>query len=204
MNDQLNAQQKKVQKRSRISIIVLLLVFIAPWLFALFFYMNPEFQPGPKNKGILYKPVVNISEFNFVTTDGNKFTLQELLGKWTLVYIGGRSCATMCQETLLKARNGIIAQGKEGSRVRYIYISTDKQFIQAESLKSEYAGLILLTPVDDGSKDSLSLFSTGKEAQVGKDDRLYLVDPAGNILMYYPAGFKDLGLMEDLKHLLKL
>jgi cytochrome oxidase Cu insertion factor (SCO1/SenC/PrrC family) len=204
MNDQLNAEQKKVQKRSRTSIVILLLVFIAPWLFALFFYMNPQFQPGPKNKGILYKPVINLNKFNFVSVEGNPFTLEELLGKWTLIYIGGAECAAMCQETLLKARNGIIAQGKEGTRVRYIYISLEQRFAQLESLKNKYAGLILLTAANEAGLDSLSMFRAGNDGQVGKDDRLYLVDPAGNLLMHYPAGFKDLGLMEDLKHLLKL
>lgn len=204
MNSELNAKQKKVQKRSRLSLVILLLVFISPWLFALFFYMNPQWQPGPKNKGVLFKPVVSLDKFDFVSIDGNQFTLEQLQGKWTLVYIGSGECAAMCQETLLKARNGIIAQGAEGTRVRYIYISTNQEFKQAKFLKKEYAGLILLTTTDDGSKDTLSLFSTENFEQVGKDDRLYLLDPAGNILMYYPAGFKDLGLMEDLKHLLKL
>lgn len=204
MSNELNVQQKKVQKRSRLTLIVLLLVFMMPWFFAKLFVSNPEWQPGPKNNGVLYKPVVSLSEFNFSTIDGQLFGLEQLRGKWTLIYIGSAECADECKQTLLKARNGIIAQGAEGTRVRYIYISTDQQFKQVESLKKEYAGLILLTSADENSLKTLSLFGNENAEQVGKDNRLYLLDPAGNILMYYPAGFRDLGLMEDLKHLLKL
>ena len=46
-------------------------------------------------------------------------------------------------------------------------------------------------------------FRVDQKQQPGTDNRLYLVDPNGNILLHYPYGFKDIGLMEDLKHLLK-
>ena len=204
MNNQLNEQQKKDQQRSRTSLVVLLAIFLVPILLAYLVHKNPSLRPGStKNNGVLFKPAVTLTDFTFRTEDGKKFTIEELRGKWALVYIGGEVCDQACKLTLAKARNGIIAQGSEGNRVRYFYISTGKQFKDLELLKKNYPGMVMLKRADGFAKKVFSQFSTGNVEQVGKDNRLYLVDPAGNILMHYPAGFKDLGLMEDLKHLLK-
>jgi len=204
MNNQLNEQQIKVQRRSRTSLVILLAIFLVPIFLAYVVHKNPSLQPGStKNNGILFKPVVTLTDFTFKTRSGTHFTIDQLRGKWALVYIGGAECSSLCQETLLKARNGIIAQGAEGTRIRYFYISTDKQLNETGLIKKEHPGMVILSSVDDKSRNIFSQFSIGNEHQVGKDDRLYLVDPAGNILMHYPAGFKDIGLMEDLKHLLK-
>lgn len=200
----MNEQTSQAQKRSRTSLVALLAIFLIPVILAYIVHKNPSLRPGAtKNNGILFKPVVTLTEFDFSRQDGGSYTIEQLRGKWALIYIGEQSCTVSCQETLAKARNGIIAQGGEGTRVRYFYITTGKQHSDLDKLKKAYPGLVLLTAPQNKIDSSLAPFSIGKGHQVGQDDRLYLVDPAGNILMHYPAGFKDLGLMEDLKHLLK-
>jgi hypothetical protein len=34
--------------------------------------------------------------------------------------------------------------------------------------------------------------------------RIYLVDPLGNVMMFYPAGAPAKGMLEDMKRLLRL
>jgi cytochrome oxidase Cu insertion factor (SCO1/SenC/PrrC family) len=201
MTEQINQQDKKARQRSRISLIVLIAIFLVPIMMAYIVHKNPSLQPGStKNHGILYKPAVALDDFSFVTLDSKTYTVEQLRGKWWLIYVGTGSCEAICQETLLKAKNGIIAQGGEGIRVRYAYITTGEKHADVEALKKQYPGILLL---NTDEKSTLAKFKIDAQHRVGSDDRLYLVDPAGNLLMHYPAGFKDLGLMEDLKHLLK-
>ena len=201
MTEKINQQDNKARQRSRISLIVLIAIFLVPIIMAYIVHKNPSLQPGStKNHGILYKPAVALDTFSFVTLDSKTFTAEQLRGKWWLIYIGKGSCEAICQETLLKAKNGIIAQGGEGIRVRYTYITTGEKHTDVEALKKQYPGILLL---NTDEKSTLAKFKIDAQHRVGSDDRLYLVDPAANLLMHYPAGFRDLGLMEDLKHLLK-
>jgi len=103
-----------------------------------------------------------------------------------------------------RVRDGRLAQGGEGNRINYYYIVNADSFDEDQAAMSRvYPRLVLLKDNKQQRDRVLRQFRIGKDHVVGSDNRLYLVDPAGNLLMHYPQGFKDLGLMEDLKHLLK-
>ncbi len=201
----MNEAQRKIQQRSRVKLVILFSIFLLPIIFAYVIYKNPQWQPGStKNNGILVNPVVTFSRFDLQTMDGKKFSAEQLRGKWSLIYIGKQTCDEICKETLLKAMNGLIAQGREASRINYYYIVNANKFNADHSAMAEsYPRLVFLKGDKKQRTMLLPKFSVSKEHKVGDDDRLYLLDPAGVLLMHYPSGFKDLGLMEDLKHLLK-
>lgn len=193
------------QQRSQLKLILILLVFLLPVIAAYIIHLNPQWLPTTtKNNGVLYKPVVNLQNFTLRTDADKPFSLKEMLGKWALVYIGKDSCDKACQETLYKARDSRWAQGKEALRINYYYIVTGDKFSgdQAALLKAN-PGLILLHGDAQQRNALIQQFRVNQKQQPGSDNRLYLVDPNGNLLMHYPEGFKDIGLMEDLKHLLK-
>lgn len=201
----MNEVQKKIQQRSRVKLVILFSIFLLPIIVAYVLYKNPQWQPGSsKNNGILFNPVVIFSSFDLQTMDGKKFSAEQLRGKWSLIYIGKQTCDEICKQTLLKAMNGLIAQGREASRINYYYIvNADKFDADRSAMAESYPRLVFLKGDKKQRAMLLPKFSVGKEHKVGDDDRLYLLDPAGVLLMHYPSGFKDLGLMEDLKHLLK-
>lgn len=201
----MNEVQKKIQQRSRVKLVILFSIFLLPIIVAYVLYKNPQWQPGSsKNNGILFNPVVIFSSFDLQTMDGKKFSAEQLRGKWSLIYIGKQTCDEICKQTLLKAMNGLIAQGREASRINYYYIVNADKFDADHSAMAESYPRLVFLKGDKKQRDMLlPKFSVGKEHKVGDDDRLYLLDPAGVLLMHYPSGFKDLGLMEDLKHLLK-
>jgi len=194
-----------LQQRSRLKLLLIFLIFLVPVIAAFIIYLNPQWMPkAAKNNGVLYKPVVNLQNFTLRTSSDKPFGLQDMLGKWSLVYIGKDTCDKACQETLFKARDSRWAQGTEALRVNYYYIVAADSFSgdQAALLKSD-PGLVLLHGDAQQRKALIQQFRFDQSHQPGSDNRLYLVDPNGNLLMHYPEGFKDIGLMEDLKHLLK-
>jgi cytochrome oxidase Cu insertion factor (SCO1/SenC/PrrC family) len=196
---------KQAITRSRWKLILLAAVFVVPVLAAYIIHINPQWIPkSTKNYGILYKPTVRLSNFTLQTQDNKPYTLDMLRGKWSLVYIGSGSCHKICEETLIKARDGRWAQGTEATRIHYYYVLTTDGFNgDVAKLLKTYPGLILLHGNPEQRAQFIQQFRTSKTQQPGSDDRLYLVDPAGMLLMHYPVGFRHIGLMEDLKYLLK-
>ena len=186
-------------------LILLLLVFLLPIVLAYVIHKNPQWQPGStKNYGILYKPAINLGKFTLRTQDDKPFSLDDMRGKWSLIYIGTGSCDQACEETLIKARDARWAQGTEAPRINYYYLLTADTFSgdQAKLLK-DFPGLIILHGSSGQRAPFISQFHASQNPQPGSDNRLYLVDPAGVLLMQYPFGFRHIGLMEDLKYLLK-
>ena len=196
---------KQEIRRSQRKLVVLLLVFLLPVIIAFVMHLNPQWLPkSTKNNGMLFSPVVSLHNFMLRTQADKPFSLADMRGKWSLVYIGGTSCDKACQETLFKARDSRWAQGTEALRVNYYYlVAADKFSGDLAALMKANPGLIMLHGGATQRDPLIQQFRIDQKQQLGSDNRLYLVDPNGNILLHYPYGFKDIGLMEDLKHLLK-
>lgn len=196
---------KREIMRSRLKLLSLMLVFLLPVLIAYVYYKNPQWQPtSTKNYGVLYKPTLRLNKFSLRTQNDKTYTLDDLRGKWSLIYIGTGSCDPACQETLIKARDARWAQGTEATRINYYYLlSADKFTGDMPKLLKTYPGLIMLHGDAEQRRQLIQQFQVNKTQQPGSDNQLYLVDPAGMLLMHYPFGFRHIGLMEDLKYLLK-
>lgn len=197
--------EKQAVRRSQWKLILLAAVFVLPVVAAYIIHINPQWIPkSTKNYGILFKPTVQLADFTLQTQDDKPFTLDKMRGKWSLIYIGDGSCQHDCEETLVKARDGRWAQGTEATRINYYYILTSDNYSgDYTKLMKTYPGLILLHGTAQQRDGFIKQFRTDKTQQVGGDNRLYLVDPAGMLLLHYPFGFRHIGLMEDLKYLLK-
>jgi len=201
----MNEKQIAKRKRSRLTLVFLVLVFVMPVVLAFLFYMNPQWQPaGTRNYGTLFKPPVSLSEFTLQTGQGEHFALDHLRGKWSLIYIGRNTCEQACRETLYKAGAARIAQGVEAGRINYYYLLAADRFDgNIDVLYKDYPRLVMLRGTPEQRAAVLRQFALQPDHVPGQDDRLYLVDPLGNLILHYPAGFRDIWLMEDLKHLLK-
>lgn len=197
--------EKQAVRRSQWKLILLAAVFVVPVLAAYIIYLNPQWIPkSTRNYGILFKPTVRLSGFTLLTQENRPFSLDNMRGKWSLIYIGSGNCDKSCEETLIKARDGRWAQGTEATRINYYYVLTTDKFNgdDAKLLKT-YPGLIVLHGDAKQREQLIPQFRSNKTLEPGRDNRLYLVDPAGMLLMHYPFGFRHIGLMEDLKYLLK-
>lgn len=199
----MNTKQETL--RSRAKLIILILIFVMPIVAAYILHKNPEWQPkSTKNFGVLYKPTVKLNGFSLQTQESKTFTLADMQGKWSLVYIGAASCDDQCQATLIKARDARLAQGTEATRINYYYIVAADRFTDdVQILSKQHHSLIMLQGTSEQRNAVIQQFRIDKAHQPGSDNRLYLVDPAGMVFLHYPFGFEHVGLMEDLRHLLK-
>lgn len=191
--------------RSRLKLGLLFLIFLLPVIAAYVLYKNPQWQPkGTINHGNLVKPPVRLKPFKLLSQMNKPYDLDKLRGKWSLIYIGGSQCDKSCQETLIKARDARWAQGTAGTRVKYYYVlTTDKFSGDAAKLHKEFPGMTILHGDAKQRAALIQQFRVSQGQQLGRDNQIYLVDPTGMFIMHYPYGFKHIGLIEDLRHLLK-
>ncbi len=191
--------------RSRVLLIAVGLVFLIPVVLAIALHsMDRPWRPSSTvNHGELVRPVRPLDAFTLRTLEGQPVGRDALLDLWTLVYIDTSGCDNICRRNLYKIRQVRLAQGAERSRVQRLFVLTDAG--ELESLKGalrEHPGLNVVTGAPKALERFMAPFElpgqTARRAQ-----RVYLVDPLGNLMMSYPPDADPGGMVEDLERLLK-
>jgi len=186
------------KSRSLAPLWAMVAVFAAPAIAAWFFYLNPEYLPsGRSNKGELIDPVVALpSDLALSTGDGSDFPRDLLEGKWTLVYLASGACDDACRNQLIAMRQIRLALGESQRSVERLLVLTDTTATDlARELGAEFAGMRIAL----GGGRLAELLGEGTVAL----DRIYILDPMGNLMMRYAAGAPARDTLEDLEHLLK-
>lgn len=193
------------KKKNRMMILAMVVAFITPMLIAAFLVNTTSdwMSWSRKNVGTLVHPAHPLTTFELIQhKDGIPLNLDTIQGKWNVIYIGGSACDAECHDVLYKTRQSRLAKGKEMSRIRRFYVLNEEAGNTAELLKffaEQHPDLIMLT----GDKANRQAFiEQFKPDGQQKANRVYLVDPLGNFMMFYEADFPAKGLIKDLGRLL--
>lgn len=181
---------------------VMLAVFAAPGLAALFFYLNPQYLPtGRSNLGELISPVVAIpADLALVAPDGVPLNRDALEGKWTLVYLAGEDCADPCRSRLWDLRQIRVALGEASLSTERLLIMTDLAAVGlAGELATDYPGMHVALTDQAGGERLLGLLGGGNTAL----DRVYILDPMGNLMMRYAPDAPAKDTLNDMGRLIK-
>lgn len=193
-------EQSTNRWKSRAIVTGIFLLFFLPILgsWYLVFFTDYKHGGGGVQHGILINPprqLEDVELFDLLSSRTGK-----LHGKWTMLMIVASGCDQACTDNLYRLRQLQLAMGKDMHRLQRAAWFMDKTVQQdAGRLFAEYAGQTLLSPAN-GGKDFLSRFMVN-----GKFDNhaIYLIDPAGFLMMAYPADTKPSGIIKDLKRLLR-
>jgi cytochrome oxidase Cu insertion factor (SCO1/SenC/PrrC family) len=95
-----------------------------------------------------------------------------------------------------------LAQGENMRRVQRLFLVTDSAAADLRKLLADYPDMaVAFAPV--AQTNALSpLFSIEGTPMKGSN-RVYLVDPLGNLMMYYRPDSDPQGMIRDLERLLK-
>jgi len=184
--------------RARRQVILVSALFLGPLLVAaLLYYGNSSWLPiGRTNHGHLLVPIENIY------SEGGQnskplLSAGENEGRWLLFYLNMAECDDACQEALHRLRQSRLMLGSEMARVRRVFLhgaaAPDTLFIERE-----HRGLMMLGDQDLGE------FLHSKQPQDLPPGGLFLVDPLGNLVMYFSAELEPGDMVDDIKHLLDL
>jgi cytochrome oxidase Cu insertion factor (SCO1/SenC/PrrC family) len=189
-------------KSSMAPLWAMIAIFAAPAIAAWFFYLNPEYLPsGRANRGELIEPVAALpADLGLFNPDGTRFDRSGLDGKWTLVYLAGSACTDACMEHLIALRQIRLALGESQLSVERLLIVTDPNAADlAADLGAELEGMRVAVTDAAGGRALLDLLGEGAAAL----ERIYILDPMGNLMMRYAPGARAEDTLEDMERLLK-
>lgn len=171
-------------KKSRLSLYALLAVLLVPFV-AAYVMVAMDYTPSKTtNHGEFLSEKININQFDF-KHKGEAIPLQ---GNWrVLTVIQDEQCKQVCQDSLMHTFNLIGSLGKNKERIGSLYfvpheveqnpnVRQQKQFQRVTAEKSQIESL---------------------------EQGIYIIDPMGMFVMQFPATGEHVGLLKDLKKLLR-
>lgn len=183
------------RKRSaRVYLLLIAAVFFGPLLLAAWLYYSGYFvQPDSRaNNGTLLEPIVNLedrlpaSPLHDVRDD-----------KWQLLYEFSGPCEDDCRNGLYTIRQVRLMLGREMDRVGRIFLHDDSP-LDTLFLDSEHQGLTTL------EEPALKAFLHSKTPAELDEGGYYLIDPQGNLVLYFEPGLNPRDVVDDIKRLLRL
>jgi len=194
---------------SRQALVLLALLFLMPVLVAYLMHMRVEHGWRPSsttNKGTLIQPPRKLTlPTGLVSPTGKPLSPDFLGGKWTLVYIDDAACGDACRNKLNQMHEVRLAQGENLRRVQRLFLVMDMDMSGTGGLTkilADYPDMAtaLLSP---GQAAAIApVFSVAGTPMQGAGN-VYLVDPLGNLMMYYRPDADPRGIIQDLQRLLK-
>ena len=184
---------KNKGRAARLQLVLIALVFLGPLVLAAWLYFGGSaFQPaGRTNHGELLKPLVNIRE---ALPDSSIHDHND--GRWLLVYANDATCDADCEFALYTMRQSRLMLGMEMDRLVRVFLHGESAPYTVY-LADEHTGLITL------SDSGFSALLKNKRPSERSAGGYYLVDPLGNIVMYFPPDIEPYDMVEDIKRLLK-
>ena len=165
----------------KIKFLLIVFVFFSPFLFAYYYFINDATTTrGTTNYGTFLQEQITI-DLSTKSDDEH----------WMFVQLISDDCNVKCQENMHMLRQINTALGKDMHRVRR-YIIFEKNTQKVNVYIKNYPKVIVL----DNSEKIYNKLSKMEE-------RIFIADPFGNIILGYKNDFLPKGLLKDIKKLLK-
>ncbi len=181
--------------RGQLQLALIAAIFLGPLAVATWLYYGGDsLQPeGRANHGILLEPITNLPE----ALPGSAFAAPAEEKHWQLIYANTAACDDACRNGLYTIRQIRLMLGREMDRVERVFLHGDAP-LDTLFLAQEHEGLVTLGDA------SLAEFLEGKLPAGTPGNGYYLVDPLGNLVLYFPPSIKPRDMVSDLKRLLRL
>jgi hypothetical protein len=201
----MNARDPIQDRRRRRLLYGLAVLFYAPLALSFYlYYGSGGWRPnGHVNHGDLVEPPTAMPALALPLVDTGAGTTQPdfLRHKWTFLYVGAGACLADCRTRLYDTRQVRLALNRDMDRVQRVFMASGDPDLAF--LRANHPDLITVrvTPAAQPLLDALSS-AAGLPAQTA--DRVYVIDPLGNLMMSYAPGIAPKGMLEDMKRLLGL
>ncbi|MCP5268546.1 MAG: hypothetical protein H6943_05830 [Zoogloeaceae bacterium] len=180
----------------RRALLLTLLLFILPVAVGggLFYF---DWRPSSTgNHGELITPPRPMPVAMLEQKNNNPDTAASIKGKWLLLIAGNGICDQACVQLARQARAIQVSLNRDMGRMRRVVLNSGASPALSE-LQAEQPDLI----VAEASPEWLA--GLGIDTTTQSPQRLFLVDPAGNLMMQYAPGAEPKGIRADLERLLK-
>ena len=183
----------------RLKFLGLIAVFISPFIAGWFAFYVFDYRPVSKNYGDLVTPVRPLA-LPALTDFKDNIAESDFWNKWTFVILMNEGCDDLCQNNLYYLRQMRIALGRDMDRVQNVLLLRDSVSKQLQTFLTDYPKLTVFPKVNANVFNQFEL----SESTPGATSILYLMDPAGNLMMTYSAINDPPSILSDMRRLLKL
>ncbi len=178
--------------RGRLQFLLIAALFFGPLLFAAWlYYSGDSLQPDSRaNHGALLEPIVNLEDAVPESTIHGGLA-------WQLVYAEDGNCGEPCRKGLYTLRQSRLMLGKEMDRLQRVFLhgaEPPDTLLEAE----EHQGLVAL---HDTALQAVLEEQRPESLPAGG---YYLIDPHGNLVLYFSPDIEPRDMVDDIKRLLKL
>ena len=176
----------------RVQFLIIAAVFFGPLLGAAWlYYQGDALQPDERaNHGALLEPIVNLHD-----AVPESAILEHRA--WLLLYANDDACGNPCRNSLYTVRQSRLMLGKEMDRVQRVFLHGDQA---PDTLlgTDEHKGLITLQDA------ALRAVLDNKKPRTLDAGGYYLIDPHGNLVLYFSPDINPRDMVDDIKRLLRL
>lgn len=192
----------KLKISPRVALLIIASMFILPLVLAWLMYSGTiEYNPvNTRNLGSLVQPPVPLALDTLEVLGGPAATLEELDGHWVMLYALPAPCDQACLEHTAALRQVHRASGRNQSRIRVLLTGGGDIRRSVKTLLEVYPSFSIAA--DDDGELAGTLARVARDSGTEMEGSLYLLDPLGNIMLFYAAGFDPNDLKKDLKRLL--
>jgi cytochrome oxidase Cu insertion factor (SCO1/SenC/PrrC family) len=182
------------QRAGRLQLLLIAAVFLGPLLVAAWmYYQGDSVQPrGRTNHGALLEPIESLAD---KLPDSTIHTFYQQ--SWVLLYSQDAACNAACEDALYTLRQSRLMLGKDMDRLTRVFLHGNTP-PDTVFLAEKYAGLMTM------EDSNLTRLLNNKRPANLPANGYYLVDPLGNLVMYFRPDLDPSEMVDDIKRLLKL
>jgi hypothetical protein len=181
-------------KSGRRQLLIIAAAFLVPLLLASGMYYSGIGVPSGTGTqhGLLLEPILHLPD-SLQAEDQLDLSGQH----WLMVYADAGICGQPCKDALYKLRQMRLMLGNDMNRV-------ERLFLHAEAapdtvfLEQQHRGL------KHSNKPDLIELLNSRKPPGATAGGIYLIDPLGNLVMYFPQELLPREMLDDVKHLLEL
>ncbi len=184
-----------MKPRSNLKLWLVLAVCAAPELasYGVYYFVRPDAR---SNYGDLIEPQRPLPSLRLRTLDGRDFDAAALKGRWTMVMVGPGDCTAACERRLYHLRQVRLTTGKDRDRVARVWLVADREPVPTMLIR-EYDGTEMLR----AERSEIARWLGPDDASFA--ERIYVVDPLGNLMMRFPLDADPNRTRRDLSKLLR-
>lgn len=198
----MNAVSTAPAGKGRRQLVMLIALFLLPPIAAYLAwqYVSEHGVGATTNHGTFISPPRPLALDQLTGTDGEPLDVSDIKGRWLYVVLAKGGCDARCESQLFLTRQTRIGVNKDMPRVRRLLITDQALDAQLAATLAEQHPRLLVAQQASGS-EVMSKFQGAQYA--GDGAQFFLVDPMGNLMMFYSEDVQPKGLLRDLQKLLK-
>jgi len=191
------------QTKSRTKLILLILMFLLPVVgsWYLVFFTDYAREGKGAEHGDLIQPPRQLDNAEFVWVGRDSTRQVSLYGKWSMLFFVDGPCEARCEDSLYRLQQIRLATGRELQHVQRIAIIDESEASQfSDNLSKNFPGQLYISKNNLGNK----FLQQFRDQNIEDQGSIFLIDPRGFLMMYYPEETEPTGIIRDLSRLLRI